>query len=121
MSVDYTMQQSIITLRRQLPPEELEVIDRQLETERKSSGLIALLAAIGLLGVAGVHRFVLGDVRKGIFMLLTLGGLGVWTIVDLVRANSFATRYNLNLEYGYLNAAVARHLDAQRDELSHAA
>jgi len=35
-------------------------------------------------GVNGVHQFYLGKIGIGIAMLLTLGGLGIWTIIDLV-------------------------------------
>jgi TM2 domain-containing membrane protein YozV len=38
------------------------------------------------LGWLGVHRFYLGKIGTGILMLLTLGGLGIWAIVDFIIA-----------------------------------
>jgi TM2 domain-containing membrane protein YozV len=35
------------------------------------------------LGILGVHRFYLGRWQTGLAMLLTLGGLGIWWIVDM--------------------------------------
>lgn len=35
-------------------------------------------------GVFGVHRFYVGKVGSGIAMLLTLGGLGIWWLVDFI-------------------------------------
>ncbi|WP_238490605.1 TM2 domain-containing protein [Actinoplanes flavus] len=34
-------------------------------------------------GIFGGHRFYLGDTGRSIAMLFTLGGLGVWTLIDL--------------------------------------
>jgi len=36
------------------------------------------------LGVFGIHRFYTGHTTIGIIQLLTLGGCGIWAIIDLI-------------------------------------
>ena len=36
-------------------------------------------------GTFGIHRFYLGYIGIGIIQLLTLGGLGIWSLIDLIR------------------------------------
>ncbi len=36
------------------------------------------------LGGLGVHRFYVGKVGSGIAQILTLGGLGLWVLIDLI-------------------------------------
>lgn len=48
------------------------------------SQVVALLLCI-FVGIIGIHRFYLGYVWQGIVQILTLGGLGIWTLIDLIR------------------------------------
>ncbi|HJM63293.1 MAG TPA: TM2 domain-containing protein [Roseibacillus sp.] len=36
------------------------------------------------LGMLGIHRFYVGKAGSGIAQILTLGGLGIWVLVDWI-------------------------------------
>jgi TM2 domain-containing membrane protein YozV len=36
------------------------------------------------LGTFGAHRFYVGKIGTGILMLVTLGGLGIWMLIDFI-------------------------------------
>ena len=49
----------------------------------EKNALVALLLCI-FLGGFGVHRFFVGKVGTGVAMLFTLGGCGIWALIDLI-------------------------------------
>ena len=53
-------------------------------TSGDKSQMTALLLVI-FLGGLGIHRFYLGYTWQGVVQLLTLGGLGIWSLIDLIR------------------------------------
>ncbi len=44
----------------------------------------ARLLAMFFLGIFGAHRFYVGKIGSGVAQLLTVGGLGVWALIDLI-------------------------------------
>lgn len=46
--------------------------------------ILPLFLLFFFLAWLGVHRFYVGKIGTGILFILTLGGLGIWWIVDLI-------------------------------------
>ena len=67
--------------------------------KRKSPQDVLLFALIGFVGVAGVHRFVLGQVAMGIIYFLTGGFCLIGTIVDLINHKDLALEYNKKMAF----------------------
>ncbi|SHM75300.1 TM2 domain-containing protein [Roseibium suaedae] len=67
-------------------------------TSNKSMVAAALLCFF--LGTLGIHRFYVGKILTGILMIVTLGGLGIWTLIDLVMiiVGSFKDKNGLPLK-----------------------
>ena len=65
----------------------LKVFGKKLNQKSGGEGksqLIALILCL-VIGNLGIHRFYLGYTWQGIVQILTLGGCGIWSLIDLVR------------------------------------
>ena len=51
--------------------------------QKNDKGVITLVLCF-MLGYLGVHRFYSGHIGIGIVQLLTLGGCGIWVLIDLI-------------------------------------
>ena len=51
---------------------------------KSEKDFLAMMLLCFFLGYLGMHRFYAGKVGTGILMLLTLGGFGIWTIIDFL-------------------------------------
>lgn len=64
------------------------------QSKRKDGQMILLLCLLGLVGVAGVHRFVIGHIGMGVLYFFTAGLCFVGTIIDAVNYKDLTQEYN---------------------------
>jgi TM2 domain-containing membrane protein YozV len=55
----------------------------EIREQREQRWMIALLLCI-FLGGLGAHRFYAGKIGTAILMIVTLGGVGIWWLIDLI-------------------------------------
>ena len=52
--------------------------------ETSDKGFVPTILLCFFLGFLGIHAFYVGRMVKGILMFITLGGLGIWALIDLI-------------------------------------
>ena len=73
--------------------------------KRKSSQDIMIFTLLGFIGIAGVQRFLVGQVMMGLFYFFTGGFCFIGTIVDLINHRALANEYNQKMAYESFNIA----------------
>ncbi len=77
--------------------DELEHFCIIYRSKRKDPQLILILCLLGLVGVAGIQRFFIGNIGLGILYFFTAGLCFVGTIIDAVNHKELAMEYNAKM------------------------
>ncbi|MEL7834644.1 TM2 domain-containing protein [Fodinibius sp. Rm-B-1B1-1] len=67
---------------------------RVYRARRKDPQTVLLTALVGFFGVAGIHRFIVGQLGMGLLYLFTAGLCFIGTIVDVINYKNLAFEYN---------------------------
>lgn len=66
-------------------------------SKRKDPQLILILCLLGLVGIAGLQRFIIGHIGMGILYFFTAGLCFIGTIVDVINHKELALEYNAKM------------------------
>lgn len=87
---------STLLQKQNLTTDQLQLLASEMTKKQKSGGVAWLLWFF--IGALGGHRFYLGRTGTGVAMLLTLGGLGFWVLVDLFLLSGMIRDTNEKIE-----------------------
>lgn len=79
-----------------LPQDKMQLFIPIYNSRRKRSELILIACLLGLVGFAGIHRFLIGQIGMGILYFFTAGLCWIGTIVDIINHRQMAFEYNQN-------------------------
>ncbi|WP_300598722.1 TM2 domain-containing protein [Niabella sp.] len=97
--IEYDELVTLLNITREMGVPQREQFLMLYQRRRKSRQELLLLSLLGFVGVAGIHRLMIGDIALGIVYLLTGGLCLIGTIVDIININSLTTRYNAKQAY----------------------
>ena len=84
----------IVRLTSMMSEEDRQIFAAAYRQARRDPQTLQLLAIIGLVSIAGLHRFWLGQVGMGLLYLFTGGVFWIGTIIDIVNHRELAFKYN---------------------------
>lgn len=86
-----------LLIKRELSAEQLSIVQSEMNNKQKSKGIAYALWFF--FGGIGGHRYYAGDIGMGIAMTLTLGGLGIWSLIDVFFIGKRIETKNNEMEY----------------------
>ncbi|MGE7191796.1 TM2 domain-containing protein [Lysinibacillus fusiformis] len=75
--------------------EKLEITSEKNKIAQKKKSKGVAYALWVYTGIVGGHRYYVGDTKKALAMTLTLGGLGIWAIADILQIERIVHEYNV--------------------------
>jgi TM2 domain-containing membrane protein YozV len=85
----------LLAIVRSVPADRMDSFVSRYNSQAKNP--TAIFGFSVYLGSLGVGRFLLGYTLLGILKLITFGGFGVWSLVDLFLVAGIARRQNIDL------------------------
>ena len=85
-----------IYAKQDLSTQELQLLASEMDRRKKSTAATWILWFF--LGGLGGHRYYLGKIGSGVAMTLTLGGLGIWTFIDIFLIMGMINKKNNEIE-----------------------
>ena len=93
----------IQTLVRDMTDQEAQQFVNIYRARRRDSQLVLITTLIGFLGLAGLQRFILGQIGMGLLYFFTGGLCLIGTIIDAINYKRLAFEYNAKEAQQVLN------------------
>ena len=92
---------SSIHAKNELTTHELQILASEMDKKKKSLAVSWILWFF--FGGLGGHRYYVGKYGTAIAMTLTLGALGIWTLIDIFFVNKITREKNEEIEKLIIN------------------